>query len=77
MDQKNDGTIRETSKPTLMACSRSGRHLYNDVHQGRRLRDLPVQTSRGRGGRRLCQVNDEVSYGSVAEKNNSQVYTIY
>lgn len=45
-----------------MGVAGRGAHLENDVHERRRLRDLPVDARRGRARGHLAQVDDEVAH---------------
>ena len=47
---------------TLMRVAAGGAHLEHDVHERRRLRDLPVDACRGRGRGHLRQVDHEVAH---------------
>ena len=45
-----------------MRVAGSGAHLEDDVHERRRLRDLPVDARRGRARGHLAQVDDEIAH---------------
>lgn len=47
---------------TLVRVSGSSAHLEDDVRQGRRLRNLPVDARRARARRHLAQVDHEVAH---------------
>lgn len=49
---------------TLVLSARGSRHLENDVHERRSLRNLPVDTSRCAID--LTEINDEVADGAEA-----------
>lgn len=48
-----------------MIISGRGRHIHDDIVQGRRLGDLPMQTRGGRGRRHRRQVDTDVANRSV------------
>ena len=57
---------RDQRKRTLVLVARSRRHLEDNVDEGRRLRDLPVDSGTKRAWRNAGSVELEVADGVVA-----------